>query len=64
MVRWPPPNKAEGVVLGKLVAEQLGLSVGDNITLLIPGVGSGELPEARLREFTVAGLFEGRHPGP
>jgi lipoprotein-releasing system permease protein len=53
-----PAGQGEGVVLGKLVAEQLGLSVGDNITLLIPGVSNGELPEARLREFTVAGLFE------
>jgi lipoprotein-releasing system permease protein len=48
----------EGIVLGRLVAEQLGVAVGDAVTLLVPGVTAGELPEARLREFTVAGVFE------
>jgi lipoprotein-releasing system permease protein len=48
----------QGVVLGQLVAEQLGLAVGDSFTLLVPTVTAGALPEARLREFTVAGIFE------
>lgn len=48
----------EGLVLGRLVAQQLGVVVGDPVTLLVPVVSGGELPEARLREFTVAGVFE------
>jgi lipoprotein-releasing system permease protein len=51
-------RRGEGLVLGRLVAEQLAVTVGDTITLLVPTVSGGELPEARLREFTVAGLFE------
>lgn len=48
----------DGIVLGRLVAEQLGVTIGDTVTFLVPGVTGGELPEARLREFTVAGVFE------
>ena len=48
----------EGIVLGRGVAEDLGLAPGDSVTLLIPQVVGGELPEARLREFPVVGLFE------
>jgi lipoprotein-releasing system permease protein len=51
-------RESEGLVLGRLVAEQLGVAVGDPVTLLVPVVTGGELPEARLREFTVAGVFE------
>jgi lipoprotein-releasing system permease protein len=47
-----------GLLLGRLVAEQLGLAVGDTLTLLIPTVTGDGLPEPRLREFQVAGLFE------
>jgi lipoprotein-releasing system permease protein len=53
-----PMAQGEGLLLGRQVAEQLGLSVGDRFTLLVPSVVNGELPEARLREFTVVGLFE------
>jgi lipoprotein-releasing system permease protein len=48
----------DGVVLGRLVAEQLGLVVGDPLTLLVPTVSAGDLPEPRLREVTVVGIFE------
>ncbi|MDR2216172.1 MAG: lipoprotein-releasing ABC transporter permease subunit [Nevskiaceae bacterium] len=48
----------EGLVLGDLVAAQLGVNVGDTITLLVPDVREGGLPAARLREFTVTGRFE------
>lgn len=51
-------REGEGLVLGRLVAVQLGVTVGDPVTLLVPVVTGGELPEARLREFTVAGVFE------
>ena len=49
---------ADGLLIGELVAEQLGVGPGDTVTLLVPDLGSGELPQARLREFTVAGRFE------
>jgi lipoprotein-releasing system permease protein len=48
----------DGVVLGRLVAEQLGLVVGDPLTLLVPTVTVGDLPEPRLREVKVVGIFE------
>ncbi len=51
-------QRGEGLVLGRLVAQQLGVAVGDAVTLLVPGVSGGELPEARLREFAVVGVFE------
>jgi lipoprotein-releasing system permease protein len=46
------------IVLGSLVAEQMGVVIGDSITLLVPVVSNAQLPEAHLREFTVVGLFE------
>jgi lipoprotein-releasing system permease protein len=57
-----PLQQGEGIVIGRIVAEQLGIAVGDSLTLLVPGVTGGELPEARLREFTVAGVFEAGIP--
>ncbi|MEO7773327.1 MAG: lipoprotein-releasing ABC transporter permease subunit [Steroidobacteraceae bacterium] len=49
---------ASAIVLGRLVATQLGVTVGDPVTLLVPVAGEGGLPAARLREFTVHGVFE------
>jgi lipoprotein-releasing system permease protein len=46
------------IVLGRLVATQLGVGVGDAITLLVPVAGAGGLPGARLREFIVRAVFE------
>jgi lipoprotein-releasing system permease protein len=48
----------QSLILGRLIAEQLGVAAGDTVTLLIPTVSAGELPEGRLREFTVAAVFE------
>ncbi|MEO6368970.1 MAG: lipoprotein-releasing ABC transporter permease subunit [Steroidobacteraceae bacterium] len=53
-----PMLAGEGIVLGRLVAEQLGVVVGDPVTLLVATVSKGELPEPLLREFTVVGVFE------
>lgn len=49
---------ADRIVLGSVVARLLGVQVGDAVTLLVPGVGADGAPQPRLREFTVAGLFE------
>jgi lipoprotein-releasing system permease protein len=46
------------LILGRLVADQLGVATGDVVTLLVPTVIDGDLPEARLREFRVVGMFE------
>lgn len=48
-----------GVILGKTLALQLGVQVGDKITLLLPEVTvnlAGIMP--RLKQLTVVGLFE------
>jgi lipoprotein-releasing system permease protein len=46
------------VIIGDVVALRLALGVGDSVTLLIPTVARDAAPTPRLREFTVAGLFE------
>ena len=46
------------LILGRLVADQLGVATGDVVTLLVPTVSEGDLPEVRLREFHVVGMFE------
>lgn len=45
------------VIIGQVIAEELGLEPGDALTLLIPGIGPGGLPRPTLHRFTVAGLF-------
>lgn len=46
-----------GIILGRLLAAQLGVAVGDPVTLMVPRVqGAGLVP--RLRRFTVEGVFE------
>jgi lipoprotein-releasing system permease protein len=46
------------VVVGAGVAQLLGIGVGDVVTVLIPATTADGAPEPRLRELTVAGLFE------
>jgi lipoprotein-releasing system permease protein len=46
------------VILGAIIAERLGLGRGDTLTMLIPTLREGGVPEPKLREFTVAGVFE------
>lgn len=49
---------SDRAILGSIVARRLGVSRGDTVTLLVPTVSADGAPEPRLREFTVAGLFE------
>jgi lipoprotein-releasing system permease protein len=46
------------VIVGAVIAERLGLSPGDPLTLLVPTVSADGTPVPKLREFTVAGVFE------
>ena len=50
---------ARRIILGRVVAWQLGAALGDEITVMVPGrelLSSGGRP--RLQTFTVAGVFE------
>jgi lipoprotein-releasing system permease protein len=46
------------VIVGAVIAERLGLAPGDALTVLVPTVSSDGAPVPKLREFTVAGVFE------
>jgi lipoprotein-releasing system permease protein len=46
------------VIVGAVIAERLGLSPGDALTLLVPTMSPDGTPVPKLREFTVAGVFE------
>jgi lipoprotein-releasing system permease protein len=46
------------VLVGPLVSERLALGVGDTLTLLVPTVAADGTLDSKLREVTVAGLFD------
>ena len=46
------------VIVGEVIAERLGLSPGDSLTVLVPTLSEEGAPAPRLRELTVAGVFE------
>ncbi len=52
------PLHAQGIWLGQLVAQQLAVTVGDTIQIMVPTASRDAAPEASLREMTVVGLFE------
>ncbi len=45
------------LILGEALADQLGVAVGDSISLLVPIATADAPPEPRLRMFSVAGVF-------
>ncbi len=49
---------SDRVIVGEVIAEELGLAPGDSLTLLIPTVTAAGVPTPRLRQFRVAGVFE------
>src|SRR5579872_796930 len=49
---------SDRAIVGAIIAQRLGLGVGDQLTLLIPTVTPDGTPAPRLRELTVAGVFE------
>jgi len=50
------------IVVGQVIAMQLGVIVGDTVEVLVPVVSEDGVPGASLREFTVAGIFEAGLP--
>jgi lipoprotein-releasing system permease protein len=50
------------IILGRMLAYQLQVGLGDSLTVMIPGnaasAGGGDSIVPRLRDFTVAGVFE------
>lgn len=51
------------IILGRMLAYQLQVVMGDQVTVMIPGTaasagGTGDAIVPRLRDFTVAGVFE------
>lgn len=49
---------SDRVIVGEIIAERLGVAIGDPITLLIPTIAANGIPVPKLREFIVAGVFE------
>ena len=59
--RGRPADLAPGtdhVFLGESISQQLGLTVGDTLTLLVPIVDADGTPEPRQLQVTVAGVFD------
>jgi lipoprotein-releasing system permease protein len=46
------------VVIGRVIAQMMGLGIGDSLTVLVPTTDASGAPEPRLRELTVAGVFD------
>ena len=55
----PEPDDREGVLMGKRLADSLGIGVGDTFSLLAPT--SGEQPDEAV--FTIRGLYDSGIPG-
>lgn len=55
----PEPDDREGVLMGRRLADSLGIGVGDTFSLLAPT--SGEQPDEAV--FTIRGLYDSGIPG-
>jgi len=49
---------SNAVIVGRDLVDQLGLTLDDTLTLLVPSATGDGPPEPRLREFTVGGVFQ------
>jgi lipoprotein-releasing system permease protein len=49
---------SNNVIVGAIIADRLGLSHGDEVTLLIPTITPEGVPASKLRQLKVAGVFE------
>lgn len=50
------------VIVGEYLAQDLALSVGDSISILVPTIAPNGTPTPQLREFQVAGVFSAGTP--
>jgi lipoprotein-releasing system permease protein len=49
---------SNALLLGRILADQLGVQVGAQLTIMVPVVDANGIPEPVEREFLVAGIFE------
>ncbi|HEX9138469.1 MAG TPA: lipoprotein-releasing ABC transporter permease subunit [Steroidobacteraceae bacterium] len=49
---------SNALLLGRVIADQLGAQVGAPLTIMVPVVDANGIPEPQEREFVVAGIFE------
>jgi lipoprotein-releasing system permease protein len=53
---------SEHVIIGRTLAQMLGLGLGDPLMVLVPVTDANGAPQPRLREYRVAGVFESAEP--
>ena len=49
---------SNGIILGRMLAYQLQVGVGDTVTVMVPGTSRSDAIVPRLRDFHVVGIFE------
>jgi lipoprotein-releasing system permease protein len=50
------------VIVGRMLAQMLGVGLGDPVTVLVPTTSADGVPEPQLREYRIAGVFESDQP--
>jgi lipoprotein-releasing system permease protein len=53
---------SDHVIVGRTLAQSLGIGPGDPVMVLVPTTNGDGVPEPRLREYRVAGVFESDQP--
>jgi lipoprotein-releasing system permease protein len=53
---------SENVIIGRTLAQTLGVALGDPVMVLVPVTDADGAPQPRLREYRVAGVFEADEP--
>jgi lipoprotein-releasing system permease protein len=53
---------SDHVIVGRTLAQMLGVGLGDPVMVLVPTTNADGVPEPRLREYRVAGVFESDQP--
>jgi len=53
---------SDHVIVGRSLAQMLGVGLGDSVMVLVPTTNGDGAPEPRLREYHVTGVFESDQP--
>jgi len=53
---------SDHVIVGRTLAQMLGVGIGDPVTVLVPTTNADGVPEPQLREYRIAGVFESDQP--